>query len=160
MVKTDNILSCTCRSLLLLNCLKQPACCLHIVIAPWAHVSAKENVRLQLTLIQQREFICGLLFLSLAILGAGSCGLMFLYSWCRKVTLCIHPDKVHQKGANLQQKYIAEKVFDLLKVWLLLPCTIPDFFFNYLTRSIQFYPTLLGYFYYLNISDGWKGGVG
>jgi hypothetical protein len=38
-----NISSCTCGSLLLLNCLKQPACCLHIVIAPWAHVSAKEN---------------------------------------------------------------------------------------------------------------------
>lgn len=34
----------------------------------------------------------------------------------RKATLCIHPDKVQQKGANLQQKYIAEKVFDILKV--------------------------------------------
>lgn len=34
----------------------------------------------------------------------------------RKATLCIHPDKVQQKGATLQQKYIAEKVFDLLKV--------------------------------------------
>ncbi|KAA8538408.1 hypothetical protein F0562_028046 [Nyssa sinensis] len=33
-----------------------------------------------------------------------------------KATLCVHPDKVQQKGANLQQKYIAEKVFDLLKV--------------------------------------------
>ncbi|KAG4139561.1 hypothetical protein ERO13_D07G201200v2 [Gossypium hirsutum] len=33
----------------------------------------------------------------------------------RKATLCIHPDKVQQKGANLQQKYISEKVFDLLK---------------------------------------------
>ncbi|KAF8011803.1 hypothetical protein BT93_I0062 [Corymbia citriodora subsp. variegata] len=33
----------------------------------------------------------------------------------RKATLCIHPDKVQQKGANLQQKYIAEKIFDLLK---------------------------------------------
>lgn len=37
----------------------------------------------------------------------------------RKATLCIHPDKVQQKGANLQQKYIAEKVFDLLKVPML-----------------------------------------
>jgi len=36
----------------------------------------------------------------------------------RKATLCIHPDKVQQKGATLQQKYIAEKVFDLLKVRL------------------------------------------
>ncbi|EXB53536.1 hypothetical protein L484_007907 [Morus notabilis] len=39
----------------------------------------------------------------------------------RKATLCIHPDKVQQKGANLQQKYIAEKVFDLLKVCNQLP---------------------------------------
>ncbi|KAF3638986.1 hypothetical protein FXO37_24149 [Capsicum annuum] len=36
-----------------------------------------------------------------------------------KATLRIHPDKVQQKGANLQQKYIAKKVFDLLKVDLL-----------------------------------------
>ncbi|MED6186299.1 hypothetical protein PIB30_065403 [Stylosanthes scabra] len=33
----------------------------------------------------------------------------------RKATLCIHPDKVQQKGATLEQKYIAEKVFDILK---------------------------------------------
>ncbi|XP_058205487.1 auxilin-related protein 2-like isoform X2 [Rhododendron vialii] len=33
----------------------------------------------------------------------------------RRANLCIHPDKVQQKGATLQQKYIAEKVFDLLK---------------------------------------------
>ena len=26
----------------------------------------------------------------------------------RKATLCIHPDKVQQKGATLEQKYIAE----------------------------------------------------
>lgn len=32
-----------------------------------------------------------------------------------KATLCIHPDKVQQKGATVQHKYIAEKVFDLLK---------------------------------------------
>lgn len=38
----------------------------------------------------------------------------------RKATLCIHPDKVQQKGATLQQKYIAEKVFDLLKVCISL----------------------------------------
>lgn len=33
----------------------------------------------------------------------------------RKATLCIHPDKVQQKGASLKQKYTAEKVFDILK---------------------------------------------
>lgn len=34
----------------------------------------------------------------------------------RKATLFIHPDKVQQKGATLEQKYTAEKVFDILKV--------------------------------------------
>ncbi|CAI9107223.1 OLC1v1006534C2 [Oldenlandia corymbosa var. corymbosa] len=33
----------------------------------------------------------------------------------RKATLCIHPDKVQQKGATSEQKYVAAKVFDLLK---------------------------------------------
>eukprot|EP00850_Spirogloea_muscicola_P022673 SM000306S11746 [mRNA] locus=s306:6305:9634:- [translate_table: standard] len=33
----------------------------------------------------------------------------------RRATLVVHPDKVQQKGATIQQKYIAEKVFDLLK---------------------------------------------
>ncbi|XP_075098794.1 uncharacterized protein LOC107808622 [Nicotiana tabacum] len=32
-----------------------------------------------------------------------------------RATLCVHPDKVQQKGATVRQKYIAEKVFDLLK---------------------------------------------
>jgi hypothetical protein len=85
---------------------------------------------------------CPLLYLCFCILGAGSLAAAVKKEY-RKATLCIHPDKVQQKGANLQQKYIAEKVFDLLKVWLLLPCTIPDFLFNYLTRSIQLYPTFL-----------------
>ncbi|XP_030545168.1 auxilin-related protein 2 isoform X2 [Rhodamnia argentea] len=33
----------------------------------------------------------------------------------RKATLRVHPDKVQQKGASIQQKYTAEKVFDILK---------------------------------------------
>ncbi|KAH9557458.1 hypothetical protein CY35_07G085400 [Sphagnum magellanicum] len=33
----------------------------------------------------------------------------------KSAILCVHPDKVQQKGATVQQKYIAEKVFDLLK---------------------------------------------
>ncbi|KAI3825114.1 hypothetical protein L1987_06590 [Smallanthus sonchifolius] len=33
-----------------------------------------------------------------------------------KVMLCVHPDKVQHKGANVLQKYIAENVFDLLNV--------------------------------------------
>ncbi|KAL2504067.1 auxin-like 1 protein [Abeliophyllum distichum] len=33
----------------------------------------------------------------------------------RKATLYVHPDKLQQKGASIQQKYICEKVFDLLK---------------------------------------------
>ncbi|KAI4321604.1 hypothetical protein MLD38_034968 [Melastoma candidum] len=33
----------------------------------------------------------------------------------KKATLYVHPDKLQQRGASLQQKYICEKVFDLLK---------------------------------------------
>ncbi|XP_062180529.1 uncharacterized protein LOC133884934 isoform X2 [Phragmites australis] len=33
----------------------------------------------------------------------------------RKATLCVHPDKLQQRGATIKQKYICEKVFDLLK---------------------------------------------
>ncbi|GLT58060.1 hypothetical protein SLA2020_309850 [Shorea laevis] len=33
----------------------------------------------------------------------------------QKALLCLHPDKLQQKGANLQQKYTAEKVFDILQ---------------------------------------------
>lgn len=33
----------------------------------------------------------------------------------RKAALCVHPDKVQQKGATVEQKYTAEKVFDILK---------------------------------------------
>lgn len=36
----------------------------------------------------------------------------------KKATLCVHPDKLQQRGATIQQKYICEKVFDLLKVRL------------------------------------------
>ncbi|KAL0432098.1 UNVERIFIED_CONTAM: Auxilin-like protein 1 [Sesamum radiatum] len=37
----------------------------------------------------------------------------------RKATLCVHPDKLQQRGATIQQKYICEKVFDLLKHMLM-----------------------------------------
>ncbi|CAH9131825.1 unnamed protein product [Cuscuta epithymum] len=33
----------------------------------------------------------------------------------RKATLCVHPDKLQQRRASIQQKYICEKVFDMLK---------------------------------------------
>ncbi|KAH7290149.1 hypothetical protein KP509_30G034000 [Ceratopteris richardii] len=33
----------------------------------------------------------------------------------RRATLLVHPDKVQQKGATLQQKYIAERLFDILQ---------------------------------------------
>ncbi|XP_050227800.1 auxilin-like protein 1 [Mercurialis annua] len=33
----------------------------------------------------------------------------------RKATLCVHPDKLQQRGATIRQKYICEKVFDFLK---------------------------------------------
>ncbi|CAN6450619.1 unnamed protein product [Victoria cruziana] len=34
----------------------------------------------------------------------------------QKSLLCLHPDKLQQKGGTIQQKYIAEKVFDILQV--------------------------------------------
>lgn len=33
----------------------------------------------------------------------------------RKATLFVHPDKMQQKGATTQQKYVAERVFDVLQ---------------------------------------------
>ncbi|CAA0822005.1 auxin-like 1 protein [Striga hermonthica] len=33
----------------------------------------------------------------------------------RKATLYVHPDKLQQRGASIQQKYLCEKIFDLLK---------------------------------------------
>lgn len=33
----------------------------------------------------------------------------------QKALLCLHPDKLQQKGATSQQKYIAEKVFEILQ---------------------------------------------
>ncbi|BAT75459.1 hypothetical protein VIGAN_01332600 [Vigna angularis var. angularis] len=41
----------------------------------------------------------------------------------RKATLCVHPDKLQQRGASIQHKYICEKVFDLLKVFHV--CHVP-----------------------------------
>lgn len=38
----------------------------------------------------------------------------------QKALLCLHPDKLQQKGAASHQKYIAEKVFDSLQVTKIL----------------------------------------
>nr|ABF94473.1 expressed protein [Oryza sativa Japonica Group] len=35
----------------------------------------------------------------------------------QKALLCLHPDKLQQRGAAMHQKYIAEKVFDILQAW-------------------------------------------
>ncbi|MFQ6639203.1 hypothetical protein Gotur_016172 [Gossypium turneri] len=34
----------------------------------------------------------------------------------QKARLCLHPDKLQQRGASLSQKYVAEKVFSILQV--------------------------------------------
>lgn len=34
----------------------------------------------------------------------------------QRAMLCLHPDKLQQKGASSHQKYTAEKVFDILQV--------------------------------------------
>ena len=64
----------------------------------------------------------------------------------RKATLCIHPDKVQQKGATIQQKYIAEKVFDILKVQYELPSVD--------IRSLHYW--MLDSFHYLFFNFGLK----
>lgn len=33
-----------------------------------------------------------------------------------RAMLCLHPDKLQQKGADSNKKYMAEKVFDILQV--------------------------------------------
>lgn len=38
----------------------------------------------------------------------------------QKALLCLHPDKLQQKGAAPHQKYIAEKVFDIMQVFDIL----------------------------------------
>lgn len=43
----------------------------------------------------------------------------------QKARLCLHPDKLQQRGATAQQKYVAEKVFSVLQVHLAL---CPAFF--------------------------------
>ncbi|KAL3592467.1 hypothetical protein D5086_011107 [Populus alba] len=52
----------------------------------------------------------------------------------RKATLCVHPDKVQQKGATIQQKYTSEKVFDILKLYDF------DFEVNVLARRVDLTP--------------------
>ncbi|KAH0660889.1 hypothetical protein KY290_029620 [Solanum tuberosum] len=44
----------------------------------------------------------------------------------RKATLYVHPDKLQQRGASIQQKYICEKVFDLLKIHLTIGNLVLD----------------------------------
>ncbi|KAF3447031.1 hypothetical protein FNV43_RR12211 [Rhamnella rubrinervis] len=68
----------------------------------------------------------------------------------RKATLYVHPDKVQQKGASLQEKYTAEKVFDILKLigtvaihMLSLVCIIdasslPPLFYFTVAQSFSF----------------------
>ena len=52
----------------------------------------------------------------------------------RRATLCVHPDKLQQRGASIQQKYICEKVFDLLKVCdFLYTGLLPNFLFSHST---------------------------
>ncbi|EOY16395.1 Chaperone DnaJ-domain superfamily protein, putative isoform 1 [Theobroma cacao] len=80
-------------------------------IKRWA--AGKEgNVRALLSSLQQVLWPeCGWEPISLTdLITSGSVKKVY-----RKATLCVHPDKVQQKGATLEQKYIAEKVFDILK---------------------------------------------
>ncbi|WOG92089.1 hypothetical protein DCAR_0311347 [Daucus carota subsp. sativus] len=54
-----------------------------------------------------------------------------MYKAYRKATLHVHPDKLQQQGASIREKYICEKVFDLLKFYA-LPAIWRDFVFFWL----------------------------
>ncbi|XP_028104503.1 auxilin-related protein 2-like isoform X1 [Camellia sinensis] len=86
---------------------------LDVEIKRWA--AGKLRVRNLRALLSTMQYVlwpeCGWQPVSLTDLITGA-SVKKVY---RKATLCIHPDKVQQKGATLQQKYVAEKVFDLLK---------------------------------------------
>ncbi|XP_038702392.1 uncharacterized protein LOC119998971 isoform X2 [Tripterygium wilfordii] len=48
----------------------------------------------------------------------------------QRARLCLHPDKLQQRGATLQQKYVAEKAFSILQdAWATF--ISQDVFFNY-----------------------------
>ncbi|KAG1346886.1 auxilin-related protein 2 [Cocos nucifera] len=53
----------------------------------------------------------------------------------RKATLCVHPDKLQQRGASIQQKYICEKVYDLLKVCSWFCSSFPDYVIEEIFQS-------------------------
>lgn len=38
----------------------------------------------------------------------------------QKARLCLHPDKLQQRGATMKQKCVAEKAFSVLQVCLLI----------------------------------------
>uniref|UniRef100_A0A6N2MZ09 J domain-containing protein n=1 Tax=Salix viminalis TaxID=40686 RepID=A0A6N2MZ09_SALVM len=84
---------------------------LDVEIKRWAAGKEGLNVRLLSTSLHVLWPECGWQPVSLTDLITAA-AVKKVY---RKATLSIHPDKVQQKGANLQQKYVAEKVFDLLK---------------------------------------------
>ena len=51
----------------------------------------------------------------------------------QKARLCLHPDKLQQRGATLSQKYVAEKAFSILQVNFLVK-SLCYFFFAFLLQ--------------------------
>ncbi|GAU36012.1 hypothetical protein TSUD_211500 [Trifolium subterraneum] len=60
----------------------------------------------------------------------------------RKATLCVHPDKLQQRGASIQHKYICEKVFDLLKICISFAAAKQTMVLLQNMKSIRFTCTL------------------
>lgn len=48
----------------------------------------------------------------------------------QKARLCLHPDKLQQRGATSQQKYIADKAFSILQVSLFFSFFLIWFFYK------------------------------
>lgn len=48
----------------------------------------------------------------------------------QKALLCLHPDKLQQRGALPHQKYTAEKVFDILQVNMICISIVWSIYFS------------------------------
>ncbi|KAG5543242.1 hypothetical protein RHGRI_016098 [Rhododendron griersonianum] len=55
----------------------------------------------------------------------------------QKALLCLHPDKLQQKGAASHQKYVAERVFDVLQSSIHITGSVGAFQFTWRNVNVQ-----------------------
>lgn len=73
----------------------------------------------------------------------------------RRATLCVHPDKLQQRGATIRQKYICEKVFDLLKVHYLFTSYAYSCGFHLWISTPSYLSAIANFQRSLFIADAW-----